>query len=135
MWWLFLYYFYILYTGILYSTCIKWEKMSVYGYFGGYFIAVISVTTNARPPSTTTRVPSNYTPEFHWGRQEVHALISKVEEFFEDFYDGTKKKKKIWDLVAEKMREDGYNLTGSECDKKWRNLKVVNNFHCHCIIQ
>lgn len=83
-----------------------------------HFIAVITVTTSARLSSNTIQ-------EFHWGRRQVHALISKVEDFFEDFYDGTKKKKMIWNAVAEKMREDGFNCTGNDCDKKWRNLKVM----------
>ena len=52
------------------------------------------------------------------------ALISSVEEFFEDFYDGTKKKKAIWNAVAEHMREKGHYCSGTDCDKKWRNLKV-----------
>lgn len=68
-------------------------------------------------------MPRKHMTEFHWGRRQVHALISKVEDFFEDFYDGTKKKKFVWNAVAERMREEGYNCTGSECDKKWRNLK------------
>ncbi|KAK8391927.1 hypothetical protein O3P69_017504 [Scylla paramamosain] len=64
-------------------------------------------------------------PEIHWGREQVLALISSVEEFFEDFYDGTKKKKAIWNAVAEHMREKGYYCLGSDCDKKWRNLKTT----------
>ncbi|XP_045592900.1 uncharacterized protein [Procambarus clarkii] len=68
-------------------------------------------------------VPQATAAEFHWGRRQVHTLISKVEEFFEDFYDGTKKKKFIWNAVAKRMQEEGFNCTGSECDKKWRNLK------------
>ncbi|XP_042230613.1 uncharacterized protein LOC121872034 isoform X2 [Homarus americanus] len=71
-------------------------------------------------PQEETKAPET---EFHWGRRQVHALIGKVEEFFEDFYDGTKKKKFIWNAVAERMQEEGHNCTGSECDKKWRNLK------------
>ncbi|XP_037788329.1 uncharacterized protein LOC119583743 [Penaeus monodon] len=63
-------------------------------------------------------------PEFHWGRRQILSLIAKVEDFFEDFYDGTKKKKMIWKAVAERMRGEGHNCTGAECDKKWRNLKV-----------
>nr|XP_027237434.1 uncharacterized protein LOC113828627 [Penaeus vannamei] len=62
-------------------------------------------------------------PEFHWGRRQILSLIAKVEDFFEDFYDGTKKKKMIWKAVAERMRAEGHNCTGAECDKKWRNLK------------
>ncbi|MPC21531.1 Trihelix transcription factor GT-4 [Portunus trituberculatus] len=64
-------------------------------------------------------------PEIHWGREEVLALIGSVEEFFEDFYDGTKKKKAIWNAVAEHMREKGHYCSGSDCDKKWRNLKTT----------
>ncbi|KAG7164136.1 putative Myb/SANT-like DNA-binding domain-containing protein 25 [Homarus americanus] len=77
---------------------------------------VVTLTSDSPvPPAPET--------EFHWGRRQVHALIGKVEEFFEDFYDGTKKKKFIWNAVAERMQEEGHNCTGSECDKKWRNLK------------
>ncbi|XP_053630635.2 uncharacterized protein [Cherax quadricarinatus] len=76
--------------------------------------------TSDHPP-----VPAATATEFQWNRQKVHALISKVEEFFEDFYDPSKKKKSIWSNVAQRMQEEGYNCTGSECDKKWRNLKAT----------
>ncbi|KAG0718487.1 hypothetical protein GWK47_052353 [Chionoecetes opilio] len=63
--------------------------------------------------------------EFFWGRDQVLALISSVEEHFEDFYDGTRKKKTIWNDVAENMAEKGFTCSGSDCDKKWRNLKIT----------
>ncbi|KAK4325838.1 hypothetical protein Pmani_003616 [Petrolisthes manimaculis] len=72
---------------------------------------------------TVITITTNVPREFHWGRQQVLTLISKVEEYFEDFYDSSKKKKAVWEAVAQSMKEDGYNCSGSDCDKKWRNLK------------
>ena len=65
--------------------------------------------------------------EVQWGSEQVLSLISHVGEFFEEFYSGTKRKKVIWQEIAEKMQEEGYNFTGNDCDKKWRNLKVSCN--------
>ncbi|XP_068235212.1 uncharacterized protein [Palaemon carinicauda] len=63
--------------------------------------------------------------EIHWGRQQVLCLISNVADFFEEFYDGTKKKKLIWEAISQKMFKEGHTFTGVECDKKWRNLKAT----------
>jgi len=60
-----------------------------------------------------------------WGRKQVNALIDKVSEHFEEFYDHSVKKKEIWQIIAASMRHDGYKCTSSDCDKKWRNLKAT----------
>lgn len=62
--------------------------------------------------------------EYQWSRDKVLALISSVEEYFDDFYDKSLKKKYIWSNVANHMSEKGYTCTGLACDKKWRDLKV-----------
>lgn len=36
-----------------------------------------------------------------------------------------RRKKSIWEAVAQKMHEEGHRFTGVECDKKWRNLKAT----------
>ncbi|XP_047483401.1 uncharacterized protein LOC125035203 [Penaeus chinensis] len=85
---------------------------------GGPLAATVSL-----PAAAVAALQPEADPEFHWGRRQILSLIAKVEDFFEDFYDGTKKKKMIWKAVAERMRSEGHNCTGAECDKKWRNLK------------
>ncbi len=62
--------------------------------------------------------------EYHWGRKKVLALITSVEEFFEDFYDKSLKKKHTWKNVADHMQGLGYTCSSVACEKKWRALKV-----------
>ncbi|XP_050717970.1 uncharacterized protein LOC126999428 [Eriocheir sinensis] len=73
--------------------------------------------TNLKDPNL------NPSQEMRWSHAKVLALISSVEELFEDFYDTSVKKKHIWSRVAKQMLEKGYTCNGLACDKKWRNLK------------
>lgn len=70
--------------------------------------------------------------DYQWSRDKVLTLISSVEEFFDDFYDKSLKKKYIWNNVANHMSEKGYTCTGLACDKKWRDLK---NSYGHALQQ
>ncbi|CAL4121785.1 unnamed protein product [Meganyctiphanes norvegica] len=76
-------------------------------------------------PITQTSIAVPQEQNFKWGSKQVNALINKVSEHFEEFYDHSVKKKEIWQIIAASMSQDGYKCTSSDCDKKWRNLKAT----------
>lgn len=41
----------------------------------------------------------------------------------EKFNRGKQPQKKIWEAIAEKLKEEGYNVTGPQCASKMRSLK------------
>lgn len=43
-------------------------------------------------------------------------------QYKSEFCDYTKKKKYIWETIAEKLRQHGYSVTADSCDTKWRNM-------------
>lgn len=61
----------------------------------------------------------------YWGHSDVLNLVAKVGENWHDFCSGVRKKKFIWKDIAAEMGQEGFVVSGDECDRKWRNLKVA----------
>lgn len=61
----------------------------------------------------------------YWGHDNVMSLVTKVGEHWEEFRHGIRKKKYIWKEIAEELAHEGFPCTGEDCDRKWRNLKVL----------
>ncbi|XP_045109033.1 uncharacterized protein LOC123503386 isoform X2 [Portunus trituberculatus] len=60
----------------------------------------------------------------HWGHGDVLSLVEKVGEHWQEFCNGVRKKKFIWKDIADEMGQNGFVVSGDECDRKWRNLKI-----------
>nr|XP_045625534.1 uncharacterized protein LOC123774891 isoform X1 [Procambarus clarkii] len=60
----------------------------------------------------------------HWGHEDVLNLVAKVGQHWHEFCSGVRKKKFIWKDIAAKLIHDGFSITGDDCDRKWRNLKI-----------
>ncbi|XP_063880107.1 uncharacterized protein LOC135111095 isoform X2 [Scylla paramamosain] len=60
----------------------------------------------------------------HWGHGDVLNLVEKVGEHWQEFCNGVRKKKFIWKDIATEMGQIGFVVSGDECDRKWRNLKI-----------
>ena len=60
----------------------------------------------------------------HWGHNNVLNLVAKVGEHWQEFCNGVRKKKFIWKDIATEMLQNDFAVSGDECDRKWRNLKV-----------
>lgn len=59
-----------------------------------------------------------------WSREKTDALISTYRDHIEEFRNPFKRQKLLWENVANKMKIFGFeNVTGNNCDRKWRNLK------------
>ncbi|KAK7070376.1 hypothetical protein SK128_022946 [Halocaridina rubra] len=69
--------------------------------------------------------PKSSSQESVWQRNQIYFLIKNVEKFYEDFHNSSKKKKTVWQAIAKEMAKEGYQCTGADCDKKWRNLKAT----------
>ncbi|VEN44007.1 unnamed protein product [Callosobruchus maculatus] len=57
----------------------------------------------------------------NWQHHETLALISAVEERYEDLYH-PKKRRTFWDVISETLSGDRINFDGKKCKKKWENL-------------
>lgn len=59
-----------------------------------------------------------------WNREKTEALISIYRDHIEEFRNPYKRQKILWENLAYKMKIFGFeNVTGKNCDRKWRNLK------------
>jgi len=56
-------------------------------------------------------------------------LIASYTQLKEEFRGSTRKKKDCWLHVSEAMSVYGYNVSASECDRKWRSL--LKTYRCH----
>jgi hypothetical protein len=62
-------------------------------------------------------------PEFLWSASATRLLITNRHGADNDFQRPRCKKTKIWKQIAKQMAvTGGYNVTGNECDDKWRSL-------------
>ncbi|XP_067120830.1 uncharacterized protein [Centruroides vittatus] len=57
-----------------------------------------------------------------WKKKSTKLLLTLYKEYKNEFCDYTKKKKYIWQAIAEKLRQEGYFVTADSCDTKWRNM-------------
>ncbi|CAL5388741.1 unnamed protein product [Camellia sinensis] len=57
----------------------------------------------------------------HWSVQEARDFLMIRAELDPTFME-TKRNKLLWDVVATKMNEKGYNRSTEQCKNKWKNL-------------
>ncbi|KAL7248559.1 hypothetical protein ACSBR2_003320 [Camellia fascicularis] len=57
----------------------------------------------------------------HWSIQETRDLLMIRAELDPTFME-TKRNKLLWDVIATKMNEKGYNRSTEQCKNKWKNL-------------
>ena len=56
-----------------------------------------------------------------WVHDETHSLIAFRREL-DEFFNTSKSNKHLWEQIAARMSELGYDRTASMCTDKWRNL-------------
>ncbi|KAI5065397.1 hypothetical protein GOP47_0020092 [Adiantum capillus-veneris] len=56
-----------------------------------------------------------------WSYQETKDFIAIRSELERDFTHA-KRNKSLWETIASKMKERGYNRSGEQCKLKWKNL-------------
>ncbi|XP_068207279.1 uncharacterized protein [Palaemon carinicauda] len=59
-----------------------------------------------------------------WLHVHVEKLVRLIGERWPEFLNGVKKKKFLWRDIAASLSVDGFHVSGKECDRKWRNLKI-----------
>ncbi|XP_047483114.1 uncharacterized protein LOC125035056 [Penaeus chinensis] len=74
--------------------------------------------------SSVIPTPPEKDGRVHWGHDDVLSLINKVKDHWPQFCNGVRKKKYIWKDIATQVTHDGFPVTGDDCDRKWRNLKI-----------
>ena len=84
-------------------------------------------TTSPSPSSLSSLHPRSYHPSPatspQWSHQETVALIAIRGELERDF-STSKRNKSLWETVASRMREKGFNRTPHQCKCKWKNLLI-----------
>lgn len=58
-----------------------------------------------------------------WSHESILLLLSTYEDHLKMFKSGKKTGKAIWNMIAKAMVLKGYNVSGEQCDIKFRNLK------------
>ncbi|XP_071787226.1 uncharacterized protein [Asterias amurensis] len=77
-------------------------------------------TVQETPPKTKSSKPKG----FQWPTSSVLALIDCFQSNKENFESSCIRKKTAWKMVAAMMVTKGcLDMTGSQCDEKWRSLK------------
>ena len=56
-----------------------------------------------------------------WSMQETRDFLMIRAELDPTFME-TKRNKLLWELIATKMKEKGYNRSAEQCKCKWKNL-------------
>ncbi|XP_011067854.1 PREDICTED: trihelix transcription factor GT-2-like isoform X1 [Acromyrmex echinatior] len=64
---------------------------------------------------------------FKWPHKAILLLIEEYNLRQEDFINGKMSHKKIWSLIADKIKKHGYNVTGLQCLSKFTGLKRTYN--------
>lgn len=59
-----------------------------------------------------------------WPPEAIDSLIKHTKVYWKDLQDGLRKKKDIWEDICMAMVSEGHIVTSSECNKKFRNMKV-----------
>lgn len=62
---------------------------------------------------------------FKWNHKNTTTFLNEFREKINDFKDPKIKKKHIWESIANKMKEQGFNVTGGMLDRKLRNMKAT----------
>ncbi|KAK3875521.1 hypothetical protein Pcinc_019619 [Petrolisthes cinctipes] len=77
-----------------------------------------------RPSAAAAAAAGESDSKVHWGHENVLNLVAKVKDHWDDFSLGVRKKKFIWTDIAYELSREGFHVTGIDCDRKWRNLKI-----------
>ena len=64
-----------------------------------------------------------------WTHKATQLLISCYAQLKEEFGGKVQKKKDCWLRISESMQGYGYNISSSECDRKWRSLLKTYRRH------
>ncbi|RXG60916.1 hypothetical protein Avbf_02906 [Armadillidium vulgare] len=59
-----------------------------------------------------------------WPPEAIDSLIKHTKVYWKDLQDGLRKKKDIWEDICMAMVSEGHIVTSSECNKKFRNMKL-----------
>ncbi|KAK7069349.1 hypothetical protein SK128_000336, partial [Halocaridina rubra] len=59
-----------------------------------------------------------------WFHDDIQALVKLVSKNWPLFREGSRRKRYIWKDIAAELSHDNLKVTGEDCDRKWRNLKV-----------
>ncbi|KAH3835348.1 uncharacterized protein LOC127876041 [Dreissena polymorpha] len=59
----------------------------------------------------------------NWKHEGVLLLISLYEAHKEKFASSAISKKAVWNMIATKMKDQGYSVTGHQCSEKFKSLK------------
>ena len=59
-----------------------------------------------------------------WQNAKVQQLVNLVREQWSNLQKGQRKKKFVWKEIGTALSGDGFTVSGLDCDRKWRNLKV-----------
>ncbi|KAH3809370.1 hypothetical protein DPMN_137733 [Dreissena polymorpha] len=59
----------------------------------------------------------------NWKHEGVLLLISLYEAHKEKFASSAFSKKAVWNMIATKMKDQGYSVTGHQCSEKFKSLK------------
>ncbi|PSN45855.1 hypothetical protein C0J52_16848 [Blattella germanica] len=81
-------------------------------------------------PSSNTPPPKRFKPQeigrikndFHWCGASTRILVTIRRDIEEDFNKPKTRKKKLWNVVSERLAKENIIVTPQECDRKWRNL-------------
>lgn len=60
---------------------------------------------------------------YRWPEASVLLLLQTYEEMEEKLNTGKLSHKKCWELTAQILKKNGYNVTGPQCASKFRSLK------------
>ena len=62
---------------------------------------------------------------FKWSKAAVLRLLELYQEdrYFAKFQDKATRKKVIWNEIASELRKEGIEVTGEQCNTKFRNMK------------
>ncbi|KAF5290747.1 hypothetical protein FQR65_LT20600 [Abscondita terminalis] len=61
--------------------------------------------------------------ENKWTHERILLLLAFYEDHIPEFKSSKKTNKAIWAAIAKQMNDNGYHVTGEQCDIKFRNLK------------
>jgi Myb/SANT-like DNA-binding domain len=60
-----------------------------------------------------------------WTSANVRNMIREYTALKNDFRDPKQKQKLVWERLAERLQDQGINVSAEDADKKWRNLKMT----------
>lgn len=59
-----------------------------------------------------------------WSKNAILMLINLRNEYDDEFKSTTNKNEVSWKRIAEELKINGFNMTATQCNDKWRYLKA-----------